>query len=185
MFHFCTVDWLIDCCGFQRFCHSTNNQPGSCVCNRFQVSFNWLSNPFTWSVSEGSLESGGMTLSVTLRSRSCVWPDYQRSPTASKHWRILRWHFMWKDSMAFMSLASEVHVSDAYSRTDRTSVQSKQSRDNQFKVTCYLLQAQLPRWLLVRQNLWNPQQSISQSNNSAKTISILQCLEHLNLKLFY
>jgi len=87
MFHFCTVDWLIDCCGFQRFCHSTKNQPGSCVCNRFQVSFHWLSNPFTWSVSEGSLESGGMTLSVTLRSRSCVWPDYQRSPTASKHWR--------------------------------------------------------------------------------------------------
>jgi len=26
--------------------------------------------------------------------------------------RILRWHFMWKDSMAFMSLASKVHVSN-------------------------------------------------------------------------
>ena len=36
--------------------------------------------------------------------------------------RILRWHFMWKDSMALMSLASEVHVSDAYSRIDKLCV---------------------------------------------------------------
>jgi len=35
--------------------------------------------------------------------------------------RILRWHFMWKDSMAFMLLASKVHVLDTYSRIDRTS----------------------------------------------------------------
>jgi len=38
------------------------------------------SNPFTWSVNEGSLESGGMIWSVTLVthwSRAFVWPDYQ------------------------------------------------------------------------------------------------------------
>ena len=38
--------------------------------------------------------------------------------------RILRWHFTWKDSMAFMSLANKVHVSDTYRRTDRTSFNS-------------------------------------------------------------
>jgi len=143
------------------------------------------SNGISWTVCKSAPCSRQITTPAPHHSvyRPDALPAAQ--PTVSEHWRILRWHFMWKDSMAFMSLASEVHVSDAYSRTDRTSVQSKQSRDNQFKVTCYLLQAQLPRWLLVRQNLWHPQQSISQSNNSAKTISILQCLEHLNLKLFY
>jgi len=39
--------------------------------------------------------------------------------------RICLWHFMWKDSVLLISVASKVHNTDVYSRTDKKHIQHK------------------------------------------------------------